>query len=212
MNSAPRGRKKKREEKKGKAGLALCWFWKFNISSLYLYLCIYHLPKRHMMSGLVWAWSAFVFIIVLSWHLLPSVFAFFIRRQINYYHLSSNQGNSNLVNISKNNRLHSFKRSHLKRSCVLKRHGFKDVATYEVLVGDSGEVLNLDWVNFLGLSPPFTTCPSLENTENVCYCVPWFGSLEVSLRPFTLVNFWSFQQQHFRHTPLVYWTIPINRM
>ncbi len=62
-----------------------CWFfWTFLVVPLYLYLCIYHLHKRHMMSGHVWVLSAFVFIIVLAWHLLPSAFAFFIRMKTNF--------------------------------------------------------------------------------------------------------------------------------
>jgi len=53
------------------------WFsWTILVVPLYLSLCIYHSANRHMMSVHVWALSAFVFIIVLAWHLHPSVFFF----------------------------------------------------------------------------------------------------------------------------------------
>jgi hypothetical protein len=58
--------------------LALFWWfsWTFLVAPLHLSFCIYHLPKRHMMSIHLWALSAFVFIIVLTWLLHPSAFAF----------------------------------------------------------------------------------------------------------------------------------------
>jgi hypothetical protein len=52
--------------------------WTFLVVPLYLYPYICHLPKRYMMSDHVWALSSFVswVIILLTWHLLPSVSVF----------------------------------------------------------------------------------------------------------------------------------------
>ncbi len=50
-----------------------CWFsWTFLVFPLYSYPYIYHLPKRHMMSGHVWTLSAFVSIIVHTDGALPA--------------------------------------------------------------------------------------------------------------------------------------------
>ncbi len=51
--------------------------------TLYIPSCMDHLPKRHMMSEHDWALTAFVFIIVLAWHILPSAFAFFYSNKHN---------------------------------------------------------------------------------------------------------------------------------
>jgi hypothetical protein len=58
------------------------WFsWTFLEVPLYFYLYICHFLERHMMSVYIWSLSGFVFIIVLTWHLFPSVSSFFIRLQ-----------------------------------------------------------------------------------------------------------------------------------
>jgi hypothetical protein len=57
--------------------------WTFLVVPFYLPFCIFHLPKRYMMSVYVWPSSDFVFIIDLEWHFYPSVFAFFTLLQIN---------------------------------------------------------------------------------------------------------------------------------
>ncbi len=51
--------------------------WSFIVVTPYLSLCIYHLPKWHMMSTYVWTSSAFIFMIVWVWLFNPLTFSLF---------------------------------------------------------------------------------------------------------------------------------------